>query len=60
MVVIFVEAPDALRINDEHVDGFSVLGLALERSSPDPQTLSAGIDSRTNSESFLSVEKHAI
>lgn len=62
MVLILVEGANALAIYYQAVELFSVGILQFNGLTPDPKSLSAGIDSRTDTESmfiFL-IEKDAV
>lgn len=62
MVLILVEGANALAIYYQAVELFSVGILQFDGLAPDPKSLSAGIDGRTDTESmfiFL-IEKDAV
>lgn len=60
MSSIFVKGTNAFSVNDNDVDLLSFCRGAFQRFSPTPQTLSARIDSGSNTESIASVEKDTV
>ena len=60
MVLVFIECANALRVNDENVNFFSILSGTFDGISPAPEPFGVRINGGSDSKSIVPIEKDAI
>ena len=60
MVWILVQGAEPFCVHDHHLNGLTIWSLSLKWLGPHPNTFGAWVDSRSNTETIRSIEKHSI
>ncbi len=60
MILILIEGPNTLAVNDDHIDLFTIRGGSLNGRTPAPEPLGTGVDGGAYPKAATLVQEHSV